>query len=359
MARRKNPYIFVRKRTHPVRRALLTLLAFLVLALGLLLTYNYLLLGNVQLSTRRVTVANLPSDLESFSILHVSDLHGAYMGEGQSRLSRAIGEQSYSCVVMTGDMVGEKGQVQPLLDALAVMPKGAQVFILPGDEDPPYLNEGTESIQLYADWVIAAMDAGAILLDEPYLITRGRNDRSRLWLIPEELYSLDLNQLESVYSAQLAELNGYLALTPEQTARKRIAAYQVRRAQSAREKLRQVAEGDVQVVVSHTPLTEDFLTELIPWSSREDIVSLRQASLILSGHYCGGQWRIPGKGAVYVPDLGWWPPDEEVTGWGYIYGIPQHISAGLGPAAFYPWWQPFRLFNPPDVTRVVLTSRMY
>ena len=360
MARRRNPYIFVRKRTHPVRRVLLTAAVFFAVGLGMLMAYNYLLLGNVQLSTHRVTVADLPSDLESFSILHLSDLHGVTMGEGMSRLQRAIGEQSYSCVVMTGDMVGVKGDVQPLLDVLAVMPRGAPVFILPGDEDPAYLQDtaqGTSSP--YTAWAEAVTRLGAVLLDEPYLITRGRNDRSRLWLIPEDLYSLDLSQLESVYSAQLKELNGYLALTPDQEARRRVAAYQVERARRVREKLKDVRDGDVQIVVSHTPLTEDFMTEVIPWSSRQDIVSLRQASLILAGHYCGGQWRLPGKGAVYVPELGWWPDDGEVTGWGFVYGIPQHISAGLGPAAFYPWWESFRFLNPPDVTRVVLTSRMY
>ena len=71
MARRRNPYIFVRKRTHPVRRVLLTVAVFFAVGLGMLMAYNYLLLGNVQLSTHRVTVADLPSDLESFSILHL------------------------------------------------------------------------------------------------------------------------------------------------------------------------------------------------------------------------------------------------------------------------------------------------
>ena len=360
MARRRNPYIFVRKKTHPVRRVLLTAAAFLLIALGMILAFNYLLRNNVQLDTRRVTVADLPSDLESFSILHLSDLHGAEMGDGMSRLQRAIGEQAYSCVVMTGDMVGVKGDVQPLLDAIAVMPRGAPVLILPGDEDPPYLADTDQgNAGPYAAWAEAVTQAGAVLLDEPYLITRGKNDRSRLWLIPEDLYSLDLNQLEAVYRAQLDELNGYLALTPDQAARRRVAEYQVRRAGSAREKLKQIQPGDVQVVVSHTPLTEDFMTEVIPWSSRSDVVSLRQASLILAGHYCGGQWRIPGRGAVYVPDFGWWPEEERINGWSYVYGIPQHISSGLGPADFYPWWESFRFLNPPDVTRVVLTSRMY
>ena len=83
---------------------------------------------------------------------------------------------------------------------------------------------------------------------------------------------------------------------------------------------------------------------------------MRYASLILAGHYNGGQWRIPFKGAIYVPELGWFPDDELVQGLSYPAGIPQYISPGLGSDPHYTT-QPGRLFNGPKITRIVLTRR--
>ena len=58
----------------------------------------------------------------------------------------------------------------------------------------------------YADWAERLIKAGVTILDEPYLMTRGRNDRSRIWFVPEELYSLDLKGLETTYTGVLGRL---------------------------------------------------------------------------------------------------------------------------------------------------------
>ena len=78
--------------------------------------------------------------------------------------------------------------------------------------------------------------------------------------------------------------------------------------------------------------------------------------LILAGHYNGGQWRLPFGGAIYVPELGWFPDDEQVQGLSYLNGIPQYISPGLGSDPHYEH-QPGRIFNTPVLTRIVLTRK--
>ena len=83
---------------------------------------------------------------------------------------------------------------------------------------------------------------------------------------------------------------------------------------------------------------------------------MRYAGLILAGHYNGGQWRLPGIGAVYVPELGWFPADDEIRGLSFPAGIPQYISPGLGSDPHYPY-QPGRLFNSPTLTLITLTRR--
>ena len=113
---------------------------------------------------------------------------------------------------------------------------------------------------------------------------------------------------------------------------------------------------DMQVVLTHTPLSEEYLEDLISWTSKEEPFSIRYARLILAGHYNGGQWRIPFVGAVYVPELGWFPEDEEVRGLSYLQGIPQYISPGLGSDPHYEH-QPGRIFNSPTITKIILTRK--
>jgi ActR/RegA family two-component response regulator len=112
----------------------------------------------------------------------------------------------------------------------------------------------------------------------------------------------------------------------------------------------------IQVVLTHTPLTEEYVRDMITWGSKEDYFSMRYAGLILAGHYNGGQWRLPMGRAIHVPELGWFPEDQLVRGLSYLNGIPQYISPGLGSDPHYEH-QPGRLFNPPMLTLITLTRK--
>lgn len=138
MRRNRSPeYIFSSERPrHRGRRALLWLMGILLLLLIMIGTMNFVFNHQVTLARQSVTVQNLPEDLESWSILHISDLNGQEIGEGQSAIRKAIELRRYSCVVMTGDMVGKKGDVQPLLDLIALLPSDVPKMLVPGDNDP-------------------------------------------------------------------------------------------------------------------------------------------------------------------------------------------------------------------------------
>ena len=117
--RKRNKYIFApesERRNRKGRGLRRTLLIFLVLIVGLLGVSNFIVSNRVRLEKLPLTVLNLPEDLEQYSILHLSDLHGASLGEHQAAFQAAMGTTRYSCVVMTGDMLGEDGDVQPLLE---------------------------------------------------------------------------------------------------------------------------------------------------------------------------------------------------------------------------------------------------
>ena len=136
------------------------------------------------------------------------------------------------------------------------------MYIIAGDSDPSPLNPTAhDSVSPYADWLEAAVAHGAIYLDEPEAQVRGK---STLWLVPEYLYSLDLDSTEAAYQAQHDALSQPdVILSPDQAAQLRVADYQLAKLASIREKLQTIKDEDIQVAVSHTPLTRDYVTTMM------------------------------------------------------------------------------------------------
>lgn len=87
--RHKNTYIFApRKTSHPVRTFFLWLLTLVLLGALTVFILNLATNSQVEYLTQRITVETLPNDLESFSILHLSDLHAAHLGRDGSALAK-------------------------------------------------------------------------------------------------------------------------------------------------------------------------------------------------------------------------------------------------------------------------------
>ncbi len=357
MRRAQNKYIFAperrrQDRRHGFRNAVLI---FLPLAIVLLLVFNFIVSRQVRLEKISLTVLNLPADLERYSILHISDLHGAELGERQKAVETALGSTRYSCVVMTGDMLGKDHDVQPLLDLVALMPEDTPKYYIAGDTDGSWLDSFAHgSLSVYTDWALRLQEAGVTLLDVPVAETR---NKGTIWFVPEELYTLNLDSMTEVYQNQLRELNlRATSMTADDAAFRRVVEYQLERLDRVREMREQFSAEDMQVVLSHYPLSEAYIHECFSLSGKEDYFSMRYAGLILAGHYNGGQWRLPLGGAVYVPELGWFPEDRAVQGLSYPAGIPQYISPGMGAAPHYEH-QPGRIFNSPTLTLITLTRK--
>ncbi|MBP3720140.1 MAG: metallophosphoesterase [Clostridia bacterium] len=356
--RRRNQYIFApegrrrREGGHGFRNAVLI---FLPLAVALLLVSNYILSNRVRLEKVNLTILNLPEDLEQYSILHLSDLHGAELGERQKAIGSALGTTRFSCVVMTGDMLGEDKDPEPLLDLVALLPAETPKYYIPGDEDGDWLDSRAHgSLSVYASWAEKLMAAGVRILDRPVSETRGKGT---IWFVPEELYTLDTERMAEVYRDQLAEMNRRAtSLDADDAARRRVLEYELERLGDLAEIREQFGAQHIQIALTHTPLEPEYVRDMITWGGKEDTFSLRYAGLILAGHYNGGQWRIPLIGPVYVPELGWFPGDEKVSGMHAVEGIPQYISPGLGSDPHYEN-MPGRVFNAPTVTLITLTRK--
>lgn len=355
--KRKNQYIFTPepsgRRRHGRGKGIGIVLLMLVAAV---LITNFVISHQVTQLQQKVTVQNLPDELENWSILHISDLHGQTIGEGQSAILRAVGQRGYSCIVFTGDMVGQSGDPGPFLELVSRLPADIPKLLIPGDDDPPLLDPTAHSsLSVYSEWAERVQAAGVTLLDEPVSFTRGK---STIWFIPESLYSLDLNGTRAAYQAQLDNLTAQQdLLTPDQSAQKRVVEYQLARMDHLKETIAAMKPTDIQVALTHTPLTHEYAATMLQWSDPAAVFSLRNASLLLAGHYVGGQWRLPYGRAIYVPAFGWLPDDSLITGLDWVGGIPQYISPGLGASSYYPW-QPGRLFNGPAITVVTLTAKL-
>lgn len=353
MARRQQ-YIFTEE-THRGRGFLIGLLIVLLLAGTFLTVVNFAMNNSVDFTSEYVTLTKMPANLD-FYILHLSDLNGADVGSSQSAVKQAIGSSTVSCVVMSGNMVGESGDPQPVLDLVEVLPKGVPVLLLPGDSDPALYNSSAGSTSALADWALTLQQAGVVILNEPYPVVR---EKTTIWFVPENLYGLDVDANQALYQNRLDGLNAMAgALTPEDEAMKLLCEYQIARMDRIRESVSQIRQSDVQIAVTHMPLTRDYVASARKVQREKDVFSMHHVSLVLSGYYCGGQWRLPGLGAVHVPDMGFFPEDQQITGMSYLDGIYQHISPGLGASSDYPF-MPFRLFNSPGATRLVLTPNRH
>lgn len=357
MGKSHDPLFEEQKRKHPVFGFLIL---FIALVLAVVIVLNVINNSRINLTKVSVTVPTLPSALENYRILHISDLHGLYFGPHQEQIKAALASARYDIVVVTGDICGEGGDVGAFLSLIDLIGDSAPVYFITGDEDPAAIIASPhEGDSPKADYILAAESHGAVYLDAPVRIERGKGT---LWLCPEWIYTLDYEAADAAYEKRLEELQAE-AQSPERDAAIAAVEYQAGQLARIRQARRETLETDVHIAVTHHPLQSNALQSLREWSSGENASYVRAISLVLAGHYAGGQWRIPGIGAVRVPassglgNNGWFPDDKMVTGLSTVMGIPQYISPGLGTSKAI-GLPGIRIFNTPTVTVITLTSKL-
>ena len=356
MSKSHDPLFAEERRKHPVIGFLLLLILLIAVTLTVVNTINN---SRINLLRENVTVANLPASLENFRILHISDLHGLYFGQHQEQLKAALGSARYDIVCVTGDITGPDGDMGAFLEMMKLF-KGKPVYFIAGDEDPsPLLAVPHDSADARADFILQAEKAGATYLDAPVKIARGKHS---LWLAPEWIYTLDYEASETAYYKRLNELKAE-APSPERDAALVAVNYQINQLIRIRQAKRETLETDVHVALTHHPLQTAALQSLREWTASDNDSYVRAISLVLAGHYVGGQWRIPGIGAVRAPQSAgtennaWFPEDKQIMGLSNVMGVTQYISPGLGTSKAIDL-PPIRIFNTPAVTIITLTGRL-
>lgn len=333
------------------KRPLFFRLAFFLFCFLLItLIANFAVNRFVHVKKLSVPVRNLSTDFDGYTILHISDLKGASFGSKQQMLFFALGDEQYDAVALTGDMLSQKENAQPLyalIDTLKAHNPSAPIYFIAGDSDPdPASTEHFAGGSPFAPWVLGAQQRGARLLSSPQAITR---EDSTLWLTNAGNMNIDIDTMQEQFEQQYIR-----AMRSGDENEIELATYNLKWLEETRAARRMIAPEDAIITLTHVPPTQQEMNSFGSSSL------WGQIDLMLCGHYLGGMIRLPLLGPLFIPSsllprYGVLPGSSAFCGMSRISGTSLHISSGLGSANDdYPSFF-FRLFNPPTVTLLTLT----
>lgn len=339
----------------------LFLLAMLVMLAGVVIISN----GNVEAKEQPVIVVGLPEDLEDYQILVLSDLNGRRFGDHQSALIREIENTGYDMILCVGDMVGEDGDPEPFYELLDGLSHASRVYFVCGDSDPgPFVEtardiEGTIQQIVLEDWILGAVDRGAHYIDAPTAVEIGE---AKLWLTPTIFLNLDAVAYRNEWLDQMKqEEDGVVTGLQSNYDTLPFTSYRYNQAQRLYDAVRQIQSTDLLIGLSHVVPDDEFIVSAASHDQQSDSY-LFEPELIVSGHYCGGMWKVPFLGAFYVPNKllprsGWFPKKEDVSGLSSIGESQVFITNGLSDTSAIPVL-PFRVFNDPEISVLKLTAKL-
>lgn len=359
MARRKNDYLFIPQRRRSHVGTWLLILLLLIALIAAVLVINHTTNKTVVLSTEKVHLMGLDKNYEGFTVLFISDLEASELGNDAAQWKEKLKAKTYHAVVLGGDMVGPEGNDEPLISlihTLTTIRPDAPIFFIAGDDDPepiPSKARGTPKVR--ASWIENAEAAGGIYLDAPMSVAFGKKT---IWFSPQYLYEVDVDGMLGSLAKQRETMEEMgTQYDAEGGAAYRALNYRIDVYQRTSMALKNMQQGDLQIAVNHVPLDASYVRESLEWADTSKTYNFRNISLLLSGHYCGGQWRLPGGSkALYVPELGWFQDASKLAGMQRINSLNQYISPGLGSSHFYP--QKGRLFNQPTATLISYTAKL-
>lgn len=339
---------------------LILLAALVLMAVGVMLNNS-----NLSITEQTVTVVGLPEDMEGYRIVVLSDLNGRRFGDSQSLLLRTLNGIKYDAIFCLGDMVGKSGNAQPFWEFLEGLKRPEKVYFICGDSDPgPYLpsargTEGVLSQLILEDWILGAIERGANYVDAPISIPV---KKSTLWISPATMLNLETISTLAAWQDQTEqEEDGVRSGITEDYTHLPITTYRSKLAQKLYDAQRTMTASDIHISLAHEIPSEAFIYTSEDHKSDTERF-LASPELILAGHYCGGVWRLPIFGAFYVPDKtlprgGWFPDQQRVSGLSEVGEAQVYITRGLSTSGSVPL-MPFRLFNPPEISVITLTSTL-
>ena len=253
-----------------------------------------------------VVTYTVPSGLEkSVRIVQLSDLHSWTFGEGNIDLIAQVEALEPDLIVMTGDMLDQSDEnADVACDLIRALVNTAPVYYGYGNHEYTWMKSHKESL------IPVLSEAGAVVLDTEYL--------------------------DITVNGQELRLGGYHGYWKQPN------MFEVTQEQWQREFDFTLAFEDTErfkILLCHIP------TPWLDWGYIDDF----PVDLVLTGHYHGGQIRLPLVGGLYAPYVGLFPEYTE----GIYTGEKATcvLSAGLGASPGIP-----RVNNLPQIVVVELTS---
>lgn len=273
------------------------MIRLIVAVVILFILFVWLVFENKALQTTvyEVKVSEENSALDGFTIVQISDLHNANFGREQSRLIEAIREQEPDMIAVTGDMVDSSHtDLDVAMDFIEGAVEIAPVYYVTGN------HEG---------WLGAT-----------YNELEKRLEEAGVYVMNDTMYS---GQYEGL------DLNIAGVSDPDMQGNNIVLVKQAIKA------LTTDTEG-YTILLSHRPELYDTYTAC-------------DVDLVLTGHYHGGQIRIPFIGGVVAPGAGFFP--EYTEGTFTENGTTMVVSRGLGNSVI-----PVRINNRPEIVVVKLQT---
>ncbi len=271
---------------------------FIIIILLLALFAGYCLWADKALSERefQITDEKIPSDFNGFRVVHISDLHNAAFGKGNTKLLEKIKKAEADIIAVTGDIVDSRRTntavaLDFLKSALAIAP----VYYVTGNHESR-INQS----ELFLDEI---KSLGVTVLENESLSLKKGKAEITLCGIQDPAFSADYLFDEEAF-VMAHSLDG-------------------------------LGKSDsFTLLLSHRPEFFDLYQEY-------------GFDLVLSGHAHGGQFRLPLVGGFIAPGQGLFP--EYDSGLYEKDGTKMLVSRGLGNSVI-----PLRLFNRPEIITVVL-----
>ena len=232
-------------------------LAFFALLIVTIVLYTVYDNNRFIITKQEIYLENLPEEFDGYQILQISDLHGKFFGERQSKLLAAVNSIDYNCLLLTGDMNQYEdssiASSQAVLDLMSGLKTETLIIWVDGNTGP-FAAESTDGTYTGELTEIGhkLSELGVKVLLEPVEICR--NGES-IWFVPE----LSLAEIEMNYPAEDAYgqllLNWYALLNGNE---------------------------DVKIRVNHYPIQANLTEET------QDVLDYLDYDLSIAGHYHGG-----------------------------------------------------------------------